>query len=206
MNGPSAMRRFARVALLQAAMAMLVGVVPARAQQTTAQSLAERELARVDTLIAAGALNEARGRLAAWNGAHPPGGPGVDDSTRARALMLAGRLATTWAAAQEAYIAVALGYPVSTQAPEAMLHLGQGLLAGGLPAGTSRAIAYLERLINDYPNSPFRTQAYLWLARAQAAGGRTAAACASIRQAATLPADSVLGHLIDTESGRLCRG
>jgi hypothetical protein len=199
------LRRHARIVLLQMA-AALIAVLPARGQQSSAPASADRDLARIDTLIATDALAEARDRLAVWNGAHPPGDAGVSGSARARALMLAGRLATTWAAAEKAYIAVALGYPVSAQAPEAMLHLGQGLLAGDRPGdGAPRAIAYLERLINDYPNSPFRTQGYLWLARAQDAAGRTTAACASVRQAATLPADSVLARLINAETGRLCR-
>lgn len=186
---------------------MLIAVLPALAQRGTPTATADRELARIDSLIAADALAEARDRLAAWNSAHSASDASVSGPARALALMLAGRLATTWDAAEQAYIAVALGYPVSPQAPEAMLRLGQGLLAAGRPRdGAARAVAYLERLINDYPNSPFRTQGYLWLARAQDARGRAGAACASLRQAATLPADSALARLITAEIGRICRG
>jgi TolA-binding protein len=178
----------------------------ASAQKTPAESDPDEDLVRIETSIAAARLADARTALAKWNNAHPTGQPGVSGNTRAHALALAGRLATTWGDAEQAWVAVALGYPISPWAPEAMLRLGQGLLAAPAAAAGSatRAVAYLERLVNDYPNSPLRAQGFLWLTRAYAAAGRSGAACARIREAASLRTDSVTNGLIASEQTRVC--
>jgi hypothetical protein len=93
--------------------------------------------------------------------------------------MLRAQLAPDPDAAEPHYLALVLGYPTSDQAPEALLRLGQGLLATG---DAVRAAGYLQRLVADYPGRPQRTLGLLWLARAETAGRRYGAACVAARQ------------------------
>jgi len=153
-------------------------------------------LARVDSLIRADRLDAARTALDEWSATHTDV-PGID---RAEAGLLRGRLARSWTEAEQAFIATAIGYPVTPQAPEALLRLGQGLVAAAIPPAepdaAARAVAYLERLVADYPNSHVRTQAFLWLARALHADGRAAAACRRLDQAPLAAGDSATVSLI----------
>lgn len=125
----------------------------------------ERELERVETLIADGEYEQARAEIAAWwekvDAGHPAPGP-----HRARALLLRARLEPDPKIAELDYLALVLTYPTAPEAPEALLRLGQGLLATG---DSARAGAYLERLVNDHPSSPQRPVGALWLARARQA-------------------------------------
>jgi TolA-binding protein len=175
---------------------------PTAAQRASASSAA---LMRIDSLLEAGHTPDARTTLERWNADHPIRDSTVTSNERAHALTLSARLATTWADAQQAWLAVALGYPISSFAPESMLRLGQGLLADRATPGTlSRAASYLERLINDYPNSPLRATGFLWLARAHNTAGRRDAACARLDQARTIRTDSVTATLIESDFRRLC--
>ena len=101
----------------------------------------------------------------------------------------------------------ALAYPITGQAAEALLRLGQGLLAdadaGGDPDSARRAVAYLERLVTDYPTSPVRAQGHLWLARALNRQGRNAAACQRLSTAPTAT-DSITASLIESEKRTIC--
>jgi tetratricopeptide (TPR) repeat protein len=139
----------------------------------------------IESLVARGRYTDARAALGNWLARHPRNQVGTPDE-HARALMLSGRLAASPAAALDAYLAVALGYPTSDHAPVALLRLGQGLLATG---EVERAMGYLERLVRDYPNASDRIDAMIWLARAQRAAGGDASACATVRDAATLRTD-----------------
>ncbi len=162
----------------------------------------------ITALIDAGRMSQARDAFAQWNATHPKGDPRTTDAMRAHALLLEARLAATWDAAQAAYLGVALGYPVSDAASLALLRLGQGLSAaastGKSPDAAARAAGYLERLVNDYPNSPHRTEGFLWLSRAQALSGRREAACQTLARAVQLQADSALTRQITADRRRTC--
>ena len=136
-------------------------------------------LDRVDSLMTAGNYADARADLDLWWSARTRFD--VPGSDRARALMLRAQLSTDAAAAESDYLAVALGHPSSPHAPDALLRLGQALFASGQP---ERAAGYLQRLAADYPGRPQRTTGLLWLARAQSAVGRHAAACRAAREGA----------------------
>jgi len=152
------------------AAALLAGVPgPVRAQVPT--------LDRIDSLITAGQYADARSTLEQWWSAREAFE--VPGSDRARALMLRARLAPDPDTAEPDYLAIVLGYPTSPQAPEALLRLGQGLLADG---DAVRAVAYLQRLVADYPGRPERLTGLLWLARANAAARRFGTACQVARQ------------------------
>lgn len=190
--------------------ARLAGGVPARALLAAAllagaaAPAAARQGAQLDAVeaaAAAGRLTEARTLLERWNREHPVGGA-APSADRARALLLAGRLSTDFANAEDAYLAVVLGHPSSAAAPEALLRLGQGLLAAG---DAARAAAYLERLAADYPGAPQRAPGLVWLARAQSATGRRDAACATLHRARDVAADAETRDLADADL-RECAG
>jgi hypothetical protein len=176
------------------------------AAQAGPASSVDAALARIDSLIAADRLTDARSALAAWSAANPEA-PGAD---RAAAGILRGRLAHTWKEAEDVWLATAVGFPVTPQAPEALLRLGQGLVsaaeAGSEPDAARRAVAWLQRLVNNYPTASVRPAGYLWLARALLAEGRTAAACSRLQQAPVAAADSITASLIRAERQRVCIG
>lgn len=172
----------------------LVALLPCR---THAQ-----DLARIDTLIAHGHFTDARGSLADWLALHPAATNNATADEQAHALMLTGRLASDASDANDAYLALVLGYPTSAHAAPALLRLGQGLLATG---EHERARGYLERLVRDYPNATDRGAALLWLARAQRAAGRASSACTTVRDALTLQAlDNATAALLQSEEPLAC--
>jgi cell division septation protein DedD len=156
-------------------------------------------LDRVDSLVAAGRYGEARGTLEEWWSARDRFD--VPGSDRARALMLRARLAPDPETAEPDYLAVVLGYPTSEHAPEALLRLGQGLLATG---EATRSAAYLERLVADYPGRPQRVPALLWLARAQTAARRPAAACTAARTGLRDTRDPDITAMLRVEESASC--
>lgn len=156
-------------------------------------------LPRVDSLLAAGQYDQARADLDRWWSAREEFDvPGTD---RARGLMLRARLAGDIGAAEPDYLAVVLGYPTSEYAPEALLRLGQGLLAAGEPV---RAAGYLQRLTTDYPGRPQRTPGLLWLARANTAARRTAAACNAARDGLRAASDADMVAMLRLEEAAAC--
>lgn len=172
-------------------LAFLLAPVAATAQVPT--------LDRVDSLVTAGHYDEARSTLDQWWSARDEFE--VPGSDMARALMLRAQLAPDIEAAEPDYLAVVLGYPTSPHAPEALLRLGQGLLAAG---DATRAAAYLERLVADYPGRPQRPRAQLWLARANNAARRPGAACAVARQGIEDTRDPDLRAMLQVEAGASC--
>jgi len=183
------MRRHRVLVLLLSALAM-----PASAQ-------AQRALDRADSLLNAGRYPEARAAVQEWNRANPPG-TSAEPAHRARAIYLTARLTDNAAQAQEMYVMIALSYPTAREAPDALLRLGQGLLASNEPR---RAMAYLERLVSDYPTAASRPVAHVWLARAQIASGAPSAACVtagSALKAGGLPDD--VAALLEAEEKIAC--
>ena len=156
---------------------LLIAALPLVAQQ--------RALDRVDSLIAQGRARDARTALQEWQRTSETT---TDGAQRARGMYLSARLTEDATQAQEKYLNVALSYPTSREAPEALLRLGQALLAAG---EAPRSATYFDRVIRDYPRSPARGAAYLWLTRAQLVSGNARAACttASAAKKADLSAD-----------------
>jgi TolA-binding protein len=181
--------RTAPAALL--VLAALVAPAAARAQVPT--------LDRVDSLVVAGDYSAARSTLDRWWSARDQFD--VPGSDKARALMLRAQLAPDAETAEPDYMAVVLGYPTSDHAPEALLRLGQGLLATGEAA---RSAAYLERLTADYPGWSRRPLALLWLARANTAARRSAAACNAARTGLRDTRDPDLSAMLRVEAGASC--
>lgn len=159
---------------------------------TKAQS---SSLQQVDSLLAAGATRAARTDLdRIWADA---GRERLTAERRAHALFLRAILAADFEAAEGDLLDVVLGHPTTPQAPDALLRLGQGLLASGQAA---RAAEYLQRLIRDYPTSPLRPAGALWLARAQRRTSPPREACNTLGEALTSRAgDDEVRALLERE-------
>lgn len=157
-------------------------------------------LDRVESLVGEGRYEDARATLEAWWSARQAFE--IPGSDLVRGLMLRARLQPDPARAEADYLAIVLGYPTSERAPEALLRLGQGLLASGQ---TARAAGYLQRLVADYPGRPERTRGLLWLARARNATRQPGAACAAAREGlADAGADPELAAMLSIEAGAAC--
>ena len=156
-------------------------------------------LDRVDSLVAAGRYDEARAGLDRWWSARQAFD--VPGSDRARAMVLRGRLQTDPAAAENDYLGVVIGHPTSPHAPEALLRLGQGLLATGQAA---RAAGYLQRLVADYPGRPQRTLGLLWLARAHTGARNLPAACRAARDGLDDVDDAEIAAMLRIEEAAAC--
>src|SRR5688572_4557892 len=100
-------------------------------------------LNQVDSLIAAGHVEQARTALETWK---------KDNQPTARSTFMIGRLASRAQDAEDAYLDVSLSFSGSVYAAEALLRLGQARIAAG---DTKQAGVYLQRLIADYPRSVY---------------------------------------------------
>lgn len=156
-------------------------------------------LDRVDSLITAGQYELARSTLTRWWSVRDHFE--VPGSDRARGLMLRARLSPDLDSAESDYLAIVLGYPTSVFAPEALLRLGQGFLQAG---DASRAAAYLQRLVIDYPGRPQRILGLLWLARAETRLRRPAAACRAARDGLADARDPDLLAMLQVEEAASC--
>jgi TolA-binding protein len=196
------MRTIAAASLWLAAIA-----APAGAQNPSNRTT-DPQLAAVDSLIDLGRVKAARVDLARWNSEHPASNAAVPSENRAFATLLAGKLATTWPQAEQAFQTLALTWPVSAHAPEALLRLAQGLITQSATAlarnSADRAASYLERLIADYPTSPHRPPAFYWLARAYLLTDRAPLACARLNTASSITLDSITAELTRTLKQRVC--
>jgi cell division septation protein DedD len=156
-------------------------------------------LDRADSLVTAGDYDAARNILDGWWSARDQFD--VPGSDMARALMLRAQLAPDPETAEPDYLAVVIGYPTSPHAPQALLRLGQGLLAEG---DATRAAAYLERLVADYPGRPERLPALLWLARANNIARRPAAACSAAQRGIQDTRDPDMRAMLEVEAAASC--
>lgn len=156
-------------------------------------------LDRADSLVIAGDYDGARSILERWWSARDEFD--VPGSDMARALMLRAQLAPDPETAEPDYLAVVIGYPTSPYAPQALLRLGQGLLADG---DATRAAAYLERLVADYPGRPERLPALLWLARANNAARRPGPACSAARRGIQDARDPDMRAMLEVEAAASC--
>lgn len=154
----------------------------------------------VEWLLEIGDYSQARAAIHEWWESET-----VEDAsvqTRARALLLRARLTTDLDEAERDYLNLVLAHPNTPEVPEALLRLGQGLLARG---DSGRAVGYLHRLVTDYPRSIQRPIAMLWLARARRAEERYEDACRIAREGVDhAREDPALLGMIRAEEQRAC--
>jgi TolA-binding protein len=98
------------------------------------------------------------------------------------ALYWRARLTAAGDSAERDLRRIAIEYPTSHWAPEALLQLAQLAMAAGNPVS---AFALAERLRSDYPESEWRPHAAFWAGRAAFDLGEARAACALLDSART---------------------
>ncbi len=104
----------------------------------------------------------------------------VGDSAYVEALFWRARLAVTGDSAERDLRRIAIEFPGSRWADDALLQLAQLAMAAGNP---NSAFALGERLRSDYPGSELRAQAALWAGRAAFDLGDARGACALLDSA-----------------------
>jgi cell division septation protein DedD len=156
-------------------------------------------LDEAESLITAGVFPEARGILARWRRENPRAARD-DEEMQARYHVLSARVNTDAQHAEDNYLTVAVNYPTTRVAPEALLRLAQGRHARG---DSQHAIAYLERIISDYPESELRAMATIWLARVQSGTASKRELCDLLRPVVPGSNPETIQHL-KNEQVRAC--
>jgi len=162
-----------RRALLAVALIAGVGSAPAAAQ----------DLADARRMAQQGQVDSARAALARLLTVTPP-----TDTLYPEILYAQGGLAASTSEMQRAFQRVALEYPNSPWADDALLRLAQIEFAVNDPQGALRQV---ERLRSDYPASPLLPIAALWGARAHFALDNTAAGCVLLADGLARAGDDV---------------
>jgi cell division septation protein DedD len=106
----------------------------------------------------------------------------VGDAAYVEALYWRARIAMTGDSAERDLRRVAIEYPTSPWADDALLQLAQLAMAAGNPAS---AYTLAKRLRSDYPESALRPQAALWAGRAAFDLANPRGACALLDTART---------------------
>ena len=156
--------------LLLLVFAGLVFPAPLRAQQPQVRGLIEQ----AESQLGAGVLDSARTLLQEWRRSNPNAARSNQEQ-QARYHLLSARLLTNADSAEDQYLTVAVNFPTSKSAPEALLRLAQARHARG---DSQQAATYLQRLLADYPAADQRPMAAVWLARVQP---RSAEMCSMLR-------------------------
>ena len=144
-------------------------------------------LDRVESLAAAGRVDQAREALTVWWG---------DDRTsatrqdRQRALWLRGSLTVDRSLAELDYHRLALEYPAGPYSARAIARLGMGAQAAG---EWGEASDHFRRIVTEYPGAPEAAAARIWLSRW---GGRPS------RTGATGPGDADAREAASPSAGR----
>ena len=163
------------------AVPIIVVLLAAGAAQAKAQdSPAVREAVR---LAGVGRGDEARRIVAAELSRVRPG-----ETTYVEVLYWRARLTAVGDSAERDLRRIAIEYPTSRWAPEALLQLAQLAIAAGNPVS---AFALAERLRSDYPDSDLRPQAAFWAGRAAFDLGEARAACDLLDSARTESATDI---------------
>jgi cell division septation protein DedD len=153
-------------------------------------------LDQADGAISNGTFADARALLDEWRRRNPR----AEDEDKARYHVLAARLTLNADSAEDSYLTVAVNYPTTRVAPEALLRLAQARQAR---ADTTQAASYLERLIADYPNAEQLPMAGVWLARLTRNSRNNASLCRRLRGIAPGTNPETL-NLLKTEMERVC--
>jgi cell division protein FtsN len=156
-------------------------------------------LDEAEALITAGVLPDARQALQRWRRENPTAAR-TDEENQARFHVLTARVNADAQVAEDHYLTVAVNYPTTRVAPEALLRLGQARHARG---DSQHAVAYLERVMADYPESELRAMAAIWLARVQTGTASKRELCNVLRSVETGSNPETIQHM-KNEQIRAC--
>ncbi len=148
--------------------------------------------------ITGGRFTEARGLLQRWRRENPTAARTAQEQ-QARYHLLAARITTNADTAEYNYLTVAVDFPTSRVAPEALLRLAQARYTRG---DTTQATSYLQRLLSDYPESEYRPIGAVWLSRLKAKG-QDAAVCEVLRNVSPGTNPETIGYF-KSEQKRVC--
>ena len=194
-----------------AALALLLGAAPARAQDSSATPSAPPPTLAQAAPSADAAFQRARTLVSEGHGAV---GRAIVDSVlaaatpgsaqAAEALWWRASLAATSADAERDYRRLAVEHPVSPRSEDALLRLAQLELTRG---DREQAVRHLERLQLEHPTGHSRPRAAYWMARIKFEMNDAAGACAAIAQAraSTPPEEVELRNQIDFTARRCAR-
>jgi cell division septation protein DedD len=187
-----------RAFVAASSVAMLAHAAEAQAPATRLDSL----FSRAQQLVSEGNGAAGRALVDSVLGASSEGSAQFAEALYWRAV-----LAESGASAQHDYLRLAIEYPSSDRAPDALLRLAQLELARG---DREAGVRHLERLSRDYPTSRVAPRADYWRARTLMDSNLPSAmgaACAAIARArASAPAEDVeLRNQIDFHARR-CDG
>lgn len=167
--------------------ALAVAAIVATPATAEAQPVPARDslaLARARQLVTEGNGSSGRVLVDSVLQANAAGSP-----TYVEALWWRAVLAETAAPAERDLLRLAIEYPASRRAPEALLRLGQLELARN---ARDAAAKHFDRLITEHPDSPLLTQAYVGKGRALLDGPNRQEGCAALATArARVPASDV---------------
>lgn len=156
---------------------------------------AAQDLADARRMVQQGQVDSARAALARLLATTP-----AADTLYPEILYTQGGLAANTTEMQRAYQRLALEYPNSPWADDALLRLAQIEFAVNDPQGALRQV---ERLRGDYPASPLLGIAALWGARAHFALDNVAAGCVLLADGLARAADDVeLRNQLEYHRGR----
>jgi cell division septation protein DedD len=150
-------------------------------------------------MVAEGQGDAGRALVQQQMDAAPPGSPRYVEALYWRAV-----LASTAADAERDLKRVVIEFSLSPRADDALMRLAQLELARG---DRDQAVAHLDRLVLEHPNSPTRARASYWMARALFEEKKDGAACARLVEArrSASAGDIELRNQIDYYSPR-CAG
>lgn len=120
-------------------------------------------LDQAESAVTSGVFKDARVLLEEWRQRNPSSSR-ADQEAQARYHILAARVTTNADSAEDHYLTVAVNYPTSRVAPDALVRLAQARHARG---DVQQAVDYLQRVLADYPSTDQRALAAVWLTRLQ---------------------------------------
>lgn len=186
-------RRLAAVSL-----AIMLAAADASAQLGQTASSDSAALAAVAAHIDDAHFDSARVALNDWQTARSAS---ARESARAAADMLGARLERDGVEAQHAWLGLALAHPFGPDAALALLRVGQAALLQG---DTAAAFVYLNRLIDDFPDSGHEAEAHLWLSRARIVAHEPVRACQAARNGLAIAASAEVQGLLRLQAQRAC--
>lgn len=181
-------------------LALLVVPALARAQSSGGQvPQTDTVFLRAQRLVAEGQGDAGRALVQAQLAAAPAG-----SAQYAEALYWHAVVAATAADAERDLRTLIIEYPLSPRSADALMRLAQLEMTRG---DNDQAIAHLQRVVTEHPDSPMRARAEFWMGRALFEQGKAPAACARLADAsrATPSTEVELRNQIDYLNQR-CAG
>ena len=160
----------------------LLVAVRASAQSADTAAAPDTIFTRIQQLAANGQGDAARTLAQQAVEGAPTASPRFVEALYWRAVV-----AATAADAERDLRTIIVDYPLSPYSPDALMRLAQLEMTRG---ENDKAMAHLQRVVTEHPDSPDRARASFWMARVSFQQGQPGAACRQLADAARTAADS----------------